>query len=156
MLGNRGSDDLGDRLIFHSGNCGERIGLFIGQPNRHRFGGLHMVIVWLGTTVVNSIDTVVSCNRNPETTMNNIEQSHPKPHINIQIDRVHYKVELNDMTGQQLRALPNPPIQSDRDLFLVVPGGHDLKIGLDEVVHLADGMRFFTAPGHINPGRRYL
>jgi hypothetical protein len=88
--------------------------------------------------------------------MNITDQSHPKPHINIQIDRVHYKVEVAEMTGQQLRELPSPPIQPDRDLFLVVPGGHDQKIALDEVVHLKDGMRFFTAPAQINPGRRPL
>jgi len=78
----------------------------------------------------------------------------PKPdkHTNIQIDRVHYKVAGHHLTGQQLRDLPTPPIAADRDLFLVVPGAQDRKISADEKVDLHDGMRFFTAPGHINPG----
>lgn len=75
-----------------------------------------------------------------------------KKHTNIQIDRVHYKVEGSQLTGQQLRDLPVPPIEATRDLFLVVPGAQDRKIAADEIVDLHDGMRFFTAPGHINPG----
>lgn len=86
--------------------------------------------------------------------MNDVAHPHPEPHINIQIDRVHYKVNARVMTGEEIRQLPNPPIPVDRDLFLVVPGGHDKKIGLNERVTLVDGMRFFTAPGHINPGNQ--
>jgi hypothetical protein len=77
--------------------------------------------------------------------------SHPGK-INIQIDRVHYQVEVRSMTGAQLRALPASPIPPDRDLFLVVPGGSDKKITDDESVPLHNGARFFTAPGQINPG----
>lgn len=77
-------------------------------------------------------------------------QGHP---INIQIDRVHYKVSATSMTGAQLRAVPPTPIPADRDLFLVVPGGADQKIGDTDVVELRHGLRFFTAPGQINPGR---
>lgn len=75
--------------------------------------------------------------------------------INIQIDRVHYQVEVSSMTGAQLRALPAAPIPLDRDLFLVVPGGSDKKITDDESVPLHNGARFFTAPGQINPGAPY-
>jgi hypothetical protein len=70
---------------------------------------------------------------------------------NIQIDRQHYKVEAEALTGAQLRALVAPPIPPERDLFLVVPGT-DRKITDTETVTLEDGMRFFTAPGKINPG----
>lgn len=77
--------------------------------------------------------------------------SHPGK-INIQIDRVHYQVEVGSMTGAQLRALPATPIPSDRDIFLVVPGGSDKKIADDDSVPLHNGARFFTAPGQINPG----
>jgi len=73
--------------------------------------------------------------------------------INIQIDRVHYKVHKKSMTGAELRYVPDTPIQPDRDLFQVIPGGPDRKIGDEEVVELRDGIRFFTAPGQINPGR---
>jgi hypothetical protein len=75
------------------------------------------------------------------------------PPINIQIDRVHYKVYKHSMTGAEIRHVPATPIPADRDLFLVVPGGTDLKIGDDVAVELHDGSRFFTAPGQINPGR---
>ncbi len=71
----------------------------------------------------------------------------------IQIDRNHYTVSQEKMTGSQLRQIPNPPIGSDRDLFLVVPGGSDRKIADHDVVEIRDGLRFFTAPTQINPGQ---
>lgn len=72
--------------------------------------------------------------------------------INIQIDRVHYKVQQRIITGAELRRVPPTPIPADRDLFQVIPGGPDRKIGDGEKVELHDGARFFTAPGQINPG----
>jgi len=84
------------------------------------------------------------------------EISHePNPehqHFEIQIDRQHFTVTLHFMTGLQLRHLPTPPIGPDRDLFEVVPGGSDRKIGDEEVVEIRNGLRFFTAPAQINPG----
>jgi len=77
----------------------------------------------------------------------------PEHHkFEIQIDRVHYTVAASSMTGEQLRYLPTPPIGADRDLFEVVPGGSDRKIGNDQVVEIRNGLRFFTAPAQINPG----
>lgn len=76
----------------------------------------------------------------------------PGHEYHIQIDRVHYTVTQAIMTGLQLRQLPTPPIGPDRDLFRVVPGGTDEKIGDDQDVPIRDGMRFFTAPAQINPG----
>ena len=73
-------------------------------------------------------------------------------HFEIQIDRQHFTVTLRFMTGLQLRHLPTPPIGPDRDLFEVVPGGSDLKIGDEQVVEIRNGLRFFTAPALINPG----
>ncbi len=87
--------------------------------------------------------------KSPETS----HESHPEPqHFEIQIDRQHFKVTLRFMTGLQLRHLPTPPIGPDRDLFEVVPGGSDLKIGDEQVVEIRNGLRFFTAPAQINPG----
>lgn len=74
------------------------------------------------------------------------------PHVNIQIDREHFKVEATSLTGSELRALPATPIPPDRDLFQVVPGGQDVKIENAQSVPLKSGMRFFTAPAQINPG----
>lgn len=77
-----------------------------------------------------------------------------KPHrFQIQIDRVHYTVTQDQMTGAELRHVPPTPIGPDRDLFEVVPGGPDRKIGDTDVVEIHNGKRFFTAPAQINPGR---
>jgi hypothetical protein len=80
------------------------------------------------------------------------EAHHHETHFEIKIDRTTYKVELKDMTGLQLRELPSPPLGPDRDLFEVVPGGTDAKIGDAEVVEIRNGLRFFSAPAQINPG----
>jgi hypothetical protein len=72
--------------------------------------------------------------------------------FHIQIDREHYEVHEATMTGSQLRLVPPTPIPPDRDLFEVVPGHPDRKIENDDVVEIHNGLRFFTAPGTINPG----
>lgn len=80
------------------------------------------------------------------------EEQNPKEAFEIQIDRTHYKVHRERMTGLEIRHVPSPPIGPDRDLFEVVPGGSDLKILDDTVVEIRNGLRFFTAPAQINPG----
>ena len=77
--------------------------------------------------------------------------------FHIRIDRTDYevgadKLDAGRLTGLQLRHLPEPPIGADRDLFEIVPGGRDRKIGDDEGVEIRDWMRFFSAPATINPG----
>lgn len=85
------------------------------------------------------------------------QQPRPEPlKFEIQIDRTHYPVAESHMTGMQLRHVPATPIGSDRDLFEVVPGGSDRKIGDEQIVEIRNGLRFFTAPGQINPGSRSL
>jgi hypothetical protein len=79
---------------------------------------------------------------------------HPPRHFRIQIDRAHYTVAQERMTGLELRQVPPAPIGADRDLFEVVPGGTDRKVGDTDVVEIRDGKRFFTAPAQINPGSR--
>jgi hypothetical protein len=74
----------------------------------------------------------------------------------IQIDRVHYTVTKELMTGAELRRVPPTPIGPDRDLFEVVPGGTDRKLGDSDQVEIKDGERFFTAPAHINPGMQRI
>jgi hypothetical protein len=76
----------------------------------------------------------------------------PKDGFHIQIDREHFTVHQEDMTGAQIRQIPNPPIGPDRDLFEVGPAHSDVKIEETTVVEIRDGIRFFTAPSHINPG----
>ncbi len=83
-----------------------------------------------------------------------VKDKPPKPkNFNIQIDRVHYTVDKAEMTGAELRQVPQPAIGADRDLFEVVPGHQDRKIGDTDTVEISNGKRFFTAPSHINPGR---
>ena len=73
------------------------------------------------------------------------------PHINIRIDRTEYHVNTDSMTGTELRQLAG--IGADLDLFEAVAKGDDLLITDAATVELKSGMRFFTAPRHINPGR---
>ncbi len=77
----------------------------------------------------------------------------PDERFQIQIDRTHYTVHQSQMTGAELRQVPSPPIGPDRDLFEVVPGHPDRKVGDQDVVEIRNGKRFFTAPSTINPGR---
>lgn len=79
------------------------------------------------------------------------DDNHPHQ-FQIQIDRTHFTVHDEYLTGAQLKALPNPPIGNDRDLWEVVPGGSDRKIQDTERVEMRNGKRFFTAPAQINPG----
>ena len=82
----------------------------------------------------------------------------PRPgDITIRIDRKEYRVPHNllddgKMTGAQIRRLADPDIGEDRDLFEVVPGGSDRKIGDGDEVVIRNGLRFFSAPAQINPG----
>ncbi len=73
--------------------------------------------------------------------------------ITIRIDRVEYEVYQRKMTGAKLRTLPSPDVAADRDLWRDIPDKRDVKVQDEDVVHLKDGMRFFTAPGRINPGQ---
>jgi Multiubiquitin len=73
--------------------------------------------------------------------------------ITIRIDRVEYEVFKRRMTGAELRAVPSPDVELDRDLWRDIPDKRDVKVQDEDIVRLRDGMRFFTAPGRINPGR---
>ncbi|WP_418516210.1 hypothetical protein ACNUCX_00530 [Curtobacterium flaccumfaciens pv. flaccumfaciens] len=73
--------------------------------------------------------------------------------IMIRIDRVEYEVFERKMTGAQLRVVPSPDVAADRHLWLDVPDKRDVKVQDEDVIRLNDGIRFFTAPGRINPGQ---
>ena len=84
------------------------------------------------------------------------DDEHREPReFQIQIDRFHFTVTQKHMTGAELRQVPPTPIGPDRDLFEVVPGGPDRKIGDTDVVEIRNGKRFFTAPTQINPGNTH-
>lgn len=71
----------------------------------------------------------------------------------ITIDDRHYKVEELEMEGSELRALPEPDVPGDRDLWLEVPGpGDDVLVRPEKKIPFHPGAHFYTAPGTINPG----
>lgn len=70
----------------------------------------------------------------------------------IHIDKSTFRVASTTLTGAQLRQLPTPSIGPDFDLWEDVPGGNDKLIRDGDVVQMRNGMHFFTAPSHINPG----
>ena len=70
----------------------------------------------------------------------------------IQIDRTHYTVQKESMTGEELRNVPDEMLGVEVDLWEVVPGETDNKVENDEAVDIKNGMRFFTAPAQITPG----
>ena len=78
---------------------------------------------------------------------------HGKTHIPITIDKEHFEAPKTPMSGAELRALPNPNVPADRDLWLEVPGPKDdILIAPTMNVDLKPGMHFYTAPSTINPG----
>lgn len=80
------------------------------------------------------------------------EKPHNHKPVVIHIDRKPFKVEQEELTGTELRALPDPDIGAEFDLWLEVPGGEDRRIEDGEAVKLHEGMHFFSAPRVINPG----
>jgi hypothetical protein len=71
----------------------------------------------------------------------------------ITIDKEHFTVHVQSLTGGELRALPSPPIGADRDLYEEVPGpGEDVLIEDATVVQMRNGLHLFTTPHTITPG----
>ncbi|MEY2581510.1 MAG: hypothetical protein QOE09_1359 [Ilumatobacteraceae bacterium] len=77
---------------------------------------------------------------------------HGHPAVVIHIDKHEYHVHESELTGEQLRAVPDPDIAADRDLWREVPGGTDVKVEKTDVVVLHNGLHLFTAPREITPG----
>jgi hypothetical protein len=80
----------------------------------------------------------------------------PKPDksVEIIIDSERFAVRKEKMTAEELRALPDPDIGADRDLYLEGHGDRDDDlIEAGETVRIKKGLRFFTAPATITPGR---
>jgi hypothetical protein len=74
--------------------------------------------------------------------------------ITIVIDHKKYETKAGELNGTQIRELAKPPIGSDYNLFLEVPGGEDKLIADSEKVKLKDEMTFFSIQKHITPGAR--
>ena len=75
----------------------------------------------------------------------------PGTQITIIVDRKPLHLNEPPATGDALRdALALP---ADRDLFLDGKDGDDVLIEGSRPVEVHNGMKFFTAPRHITPGR---
>lgn len=73
--------------------------------------------------------------------------------IPIKIGTTSYKAPKTPMTAEELRALAEPDIGVDLDLWLTAPGPADDDLIEDgSSVDLKPGMHFYTAPRTINPG----
>lgn len=74
--------------------------------------------------------------------------------VAIHIDKQQYKVREGELTAEEIRALPEPDIGPNRDLYREVPGqAEDDLVEAGERVTAKAGMHFFTAPAVITPGR---
>lgn len=78
---------------------------------------------------------------------------HPKGR-KIFIDKRRYRAPKELMTGAELRALADPPVGPDRDLWLDVVDALDDLVGDETVIDLDRCDRFFTVPKLITPGTR--
>lgn len=79
----------------------------------------------------------------------------PKPDkkVPIHIDHELFNVDDGAISAEDLRALPDPDIGPDRDLYQEVPGqADDNLMSPGERVTVKPGMHFFTAPRSITPG----
>ncbi len=77
-----------------------------------------------------------------------------KKPLRIHIDRTPYEVAEHQLTGTQLRELPNPPIAADFDLWLEERGDvEDELVVPTEPLKLKQDMHFYSAPTKINPGQ---
>jgi Multiubiquitin len=72
--------------------------------------------------------------------------------ISVIIDGATCFAPDRQLTGAQLRSLPEPPVGADRDLWQEVDGGLDRMIQPTDEIDLHAQMRFFTVPRVINPG----
>lgn len=82
------------------------------------------------------------------------KEKDPQPgRVPIYIDGRKYHPEGDKLTGTQLRAVPSPPVSTDRDLWLDVVDELDQLVEDTEVIALEPNMRFFTVPRVINPGQ---
>src|SRR5690242_18768048 len=72
----------------------------------------------------------------------------------IIIDNVPCFAPRRQLSGTDLRNLPNPPIAADRDLWQEVDGDLDRAVNPGDTVDIRPQMRFFSVPRVINPGGR--
>src|SRR2546429_9971955 len=75
--------------------------------------------------------------------------------VPIFIDDTKFDAPATRMTGEAFRALPQPPVGADRDLWLETPGPKDdVLIRPEQTYDVKPGSKYYTAPSTINPGQR--
>lgn len=89
-----------------------------------------------------------------QSTNSNTEATKAPKFVEITIDQDTFKVPKDEITAEELRALPEPDIGPDRDVYLEGKGHHeDDLVEPHEVIKIKKGQHFFTAPATITPGR---
>ena len=81
-------------------------------------------------------------------------RTHPNPKQTvIFIDRHQYKVTVDKMSETELRALPEPDISAEFDLWLEQPGhNQDRRLTPGEIVDLHNGMHVTSVQRATTPG----
>ena len=72
--------------------------------------------------------------------------------VTISIDGLMYRCDQTVLSAEDVRKIPHPPIESDRDLWLEEPGGVDRFLAQNDQIAMSNGLRFFTAPRSILAG----
>ena len=78
--------------------------------------------------------------------------SQKEPSYNIVIDKSHYKVNSDNLTGMQIKTIGS--VISGYELWQEVPGKNDLLLLDDTIVEIKSGMRFFSTKSTIDPGEK--
>ena len=73
-------------------------------------------------------------------------------HCTIYLDRVAYRVDPSRLTEVDLRALPDPDVPDNREIWRDVADAQDELVEPGQAIRVTNGSRFFTVPRRINPG----
>lgn len=90
------------------------------------------------------------------TTQTDDRHRHPNDKVVwIHIDHKKYPTGEKVLTGAQIRAMAEPPITQEYDLFIETKGpGDDRKMSDDDKERIDECDTFYSAPRQINPGVR--
>lgn len=77
----------------------------------------------------------------------NEHEDHP---FKIKIDKNHYSVTEDSMTGLEIKRLGG--VSDGYELWLEQPGDIDLEVKDSDTIEIKHGMKFFSTSPTINPG----
>lgn len=78
------------------------------------------------------------------------ENKHEDHPIKIKIDKNHYPVTEDSMTGLEIKRLGGVP--DGYELWLEQPGDVDIEVKDTDIIEIKHGMKFFSTSPTINPG----